>query len=359
MSKTIIFTGGGSGGHVVPAITLIEQIRKDDSYNIQYVGSHNGIEKELIAAVSIPYHSVSTGKLRRYISRENVMDIFKVLFGIIQAFFLLLRLSDRKSIVFSTGGFVSIPVVIAAKCLGRTIYIHEQTSRVGLANKIASFFASKIFISFSNSADFFPKHKTLLSGYPLREECFSKETGKLTMEGISLNDVDRPIMFVTGGGNGSMLINNLILKHLDILKKKYFIVHQVGSRFADELQQYRDDNYLPVAFVTKGMIDLFKMASVVVSRAGAGTVCELMGIGKKSLYIPLKGAQKNEQYHNAMEANKLLGSVVLEEKDIEGSDLLALIAELDNSESHSSRDISTSDNAVEFIINHIKKSYDK
>lgn len=323
-SKNIVFVGGGSGGHVMPAITLIKKLKEDDSFLISYIGGRSGIERELITKLSIPYFPIYTGKLRRYLSLENLIDIFKVIMGIFQSILILAKFS-RKTLVFSTGGFVSVPVVIAAKLTLKTVYIHEQTSRVGLANKIASLFADKIFISFEESKKFFPETKTILTGYPLRDECFIPTYPNLDFSGKALNSIAKPILFVTGGGNGSYLINQLVKNHLDILKNKYFIIHQVGKIYEEEFKPFHDENYFSAAFFDKEIIPLFKKAKIVISRAGAGTVCELMSLRKKSIFIPLKIAQKNEQFHNAMEAQRKLGSFILTEDEIPNCDFISYL----------------------------------
>lgn len=315
MNKTLIFTGGGSGGHVMPALTLIQELKKMDC-EIHYIGGYESIEKDLVKPYQIQYHPIHNGKLRRYLSIENMKDIFKVMLGTLQSFMLLMKFKKQSTLIFSTGGFVSIPVVVAAWIQGKRIYIHEQTSRVGLANKIASLFANRVFISFDESKKFFPQNKTVYSGYPLRDECFSTDVKDVVINGKSLLQIQKPILFITGGGNGSQLLNELIKRNITELKKKYFIVHQVGKLPAEEYQKMNDDDYVALPFVGPEIIDLFKLATVTLSRSGAGTVCELIAVGKKSIYVPLKIAQKNEQYHNAMEAKNKLGSIIIEEKDL-------------------------------------------
>jgi UDP-N-acetylglucosamine--N-acetylmuramyl-(pentapeptide) pyrophosphoryl-undecaprenol N-acetylglucosamine transferase len=327
MKKTIIFAGGGSGGHVLPALTIIDELNKRGGYNVLYIGSETGIERDLVSAKGLPYRSISTGKLRRYLSIENVRDMFRVFKGVIDAW-KIIGAESRDALIFSTGGFVSVPVVIAAWLRGRKVFVHEQTSRVGLANRIAGMFAEKVLISFEASKLYFDESKVMLTGYPLRAECFTPAPSTLNIAGRTLDTANAPILFATGGGNGARLINELIKKNLDWLTRDYLVVHQVGKSFIEEYKALASDRYLPVPFVADGMIDLMKVASVVISRAGAGTVCELMAIGKPSLFIPLKMAQKNEQFHNAMEASRVVGSLVIEEKDVDGLDLQASLKKL-------------------------------
>lgn len=323
--KTLIFTGGGSGGHVMPALTVLKRVNADNLYDVHYIGGINSIEKELVLDYQLTYHPIHTGKLRRYFSLENLKDTMKVFMGLIDAFKVLWRFDRHETLVFSTGGFVCVPVVIAAKLQRKKVFIHEQTSRVGLANKISSLFADKVFISFEDSFKYFDERKTFYSGYPLREECYSETIRPVVINGTLLNNSDKPILFITGGGNGAQLINKLIQRNLEILTSRYIVIHQTGKSFFNEYKDYKHANYFPVAFIGPEMIDLFKMATVTVSRSGAGTVSELIAVGKKSIYIPLKIAQKNEQFFNALEAHKKLGSIIIEEKELtDESFLIAL-----------------------------------
>ena len=226
--KTIFFTGGGSGGHVVPALTLINKLKHNTNTKIFYIGSYSGIERNLVKKVNIEYKAILTGKLRRYISLRNIIDIFKVLFAILQVLVYLIRKKNKDTLLFSTGGFVSVPPVIAASILRIPVYVHEQTSRIGLANMIASKFASKVFISFEETKKFLPPAKTIFSGYPVRDECYQENIIVDEIKGIKLKEMKKPILFITGGGNGSDLVNKLLEKNLNVLKQKFFIIHQPG-----------------------------------------------------------------------------------------------------------------------------------
>ena len=324
--KYIVFTGGGSGGHVVPALTLIEELQKRGDWSISYIGSEKGIEREWVEKQGVLYHPISTGKLRRYWSRENFVDIFRVFWGVVQAWFLLKRpAAGAKTLVFSTGGFVAVPVILSAWLRRHHIFIHEQTSRAGLANRIGALFAESIFVTFESSCALFPRHKVFHSGYPLRQECFDTTIRRTQFGERDISQVQRPILFVTGGGNGSRLLNEKVKDSLPVLTEKYFVVHQVGKAFIDEYHSLKSEHYLPLALIEEGMIDLYKMAAVVLSRAGAGVVCELMAMGKRSIFVPLAIAQKNEQYHNALEAKRILDSWVMEEKDFRHRDLRRLL----------------------------------
>lgn len=325
--RAVIFTGGGSGGHVVPALTLIEKLRELDT-QIYYFGSYNGIESKLTKGKVDRYFSVSTGKLRRYIDLQNITDIFRLAIGLVQSFFYLLGLRIKANTIVSMGGFVSVPIVIAGKLLGYKIIVHEQTSRVGLANKIASYFAKRVFVSFKDSLKFFPKDKVRYSGYPVRDEFKTTQFENITFEGIELKQAHSPIIFITGGGNGSLLLNEKVKGSIEILCRDFIVIHQVGSQYIDEYLKLSSERYRPVAFLGDEMPDLMKASKYIISRSGAGTVAELIALGKPSLFVPLKIAQKNEQYHNAMEANRLIGSIVLEEEQFKDCDLLEEIAKI-------------------------------
>lgn len=328
MSKTLIFTGGGSGGHVMPALTILKKVNANKIFDIHYIGGIDSIERELVRDYELTYHPIHTGKLRRYLSVENFKDTLKVFMGLIDSLKVLWKFKRRETLVFSTGGFVGVPVVIAAKLQRKKVFIHEQTSRVGLANKISSIFADKVFISFEESFKYFDERKTVFSGYPVREECYSETINPVVISGRTINDSKLPILFVTGGGNGAQLINKLIERNLNILCDRYLVVHQVGKSFIEEYKKLKHDNYIPLAFVGPEMIDLFKLATVTVSRSGAGTVSELIAVGKKSIYIPLKIAQKNEQFFNALEAHKKLGSIIIEEKELTDEAFMVALHEI-------------------------------
>lgn len=326
--KILIFTGGGSGGHVMPALTIIKKINQHKHYEIHYIGGIKSIESELVRDYELTYHAIHTGKLRRYLSIENLKDIGRIFLGLIDSWKVLFQFDKESTLVFSSGGFVSVPVVVAAYIQGKKIFIHEQTSRVGLANKICSYFADKIFISFEDSFNYFNKSKTFYSGYPLREECYEETVHPIIINGQNINDSAKPILFITGGGNGAMLLNKLIEKNLTELTKNFLVIHQTGKAFLSEFEKYKNSDYIPLAFIGTEMIDLFKLATVTLSRSGAGTVSELIAVGKKSIYVPLRIAQKNEQYYNALEAQRKLGSIVIEEKDLNDESFMKAIKEI-------------------------------
>lgn len=359
--KKIIFTGGGSGGHVLPAITLINKLSSelnasDNELDILYIGGKEGIERDLICNLGLKYKGISTGKLRRYFSVQNFLDLFKIFWGFLESFFIILNFKNGPTLLIGTGGFVSVAPVIAAKLLGLKVIIHEQTSRAGLANRLCSKFADKILISYEASSQYFDQHKVFFTGLPLRDEIFSHEINDLVIEGIALKNVQKPILFLTGGGNGSLLLNNWLKNSLNDLEKKYFVVHQVGKQFIDEFSKLKNESYLPISFVNEGMIDLFKLSTFVISRAGANTVLELYSLGKKSILVPLKIAQKNEQFHNAKFNEEKLGSIIIEEDKLNNVSLDNILKSLDQESflKYSPQSV----NPTEKIIKLIKENLD-
>lgn len=322
--KTIIFTGGGSGGHVVPGITLMNDFSKK-GFDIYYIGSFQGIERDLTKGHVKDYFAISTGKLRRYLDLENLKDCFRIIKGFFDSFKILKKIRQKKQVLISMGGFVSVPVVLAAKLLGIKVVIHEQTTRVGLANKICSIFADRVYVSFRDSLSFFPKLKTFYSGYPIRDEFFSGEIKDTVLNGIKLNASSKPIFFITGGGNGAKVLNDKIRDNLEWLQERYLIIHQVGGFAISEYESLSSENYIPLAFIGDEMIDVYKLSTIIISRSGAGTVCELMALGKKSIFVPLKIAQKNEQYFNAKAASEELGSIIISEDEFKEIDFKKLI----------------------------------
>lgn len=354
MKKSLIFTGGGSGGHVMPALTIIKKINPNNDYDVHYLGGIQSIERELVKDYQLTYYPIHTGKLRRYLSVENIKDIFKIFLGFFEALFILLNFSKKNTLVFSTGGFVSVPVVFAAKVLGIKVFIHEQTSRVGLANKLCSKVSDKVFVSFQDSIKYFPAGKIIYSGYPVREECYSSEISPVIIDGVTLNNMTKPILFVTGGGNGSFLLNELIKNNFNELISEFAIVHQVGKNFIEEYSRMNHPDYFPVAFVGKEMIDLFKLSTCTISRSGAGTVCELLAIGKKSIFVPLKIAQKNEQYFNALEAKNILGSIIILEDDLNNEVFLRSIREIGKNNPIQK---TIRQNSLDFLVKEIQDSF--
>lgn len=324
--KTIVLTGGGSSGHVTPNIALLPALKRA-GYFIHYIGSQNGIEKQLIEREGIPYHSISTGKLRRYFDIKNFTDVFRVIGGFGQAFALLGRL--KPDIVFSKGGFVSCPVVWAAWLRRIPVVIHESDMTPGLTNKLSIPFAKTLCYTFPESESHIPAKKSVRTGIPIRE-------GLLTgsrMQGAKICGFrdNRPVIMVIGGSLGSEKINNAVRSILDKLLKEYNICHICGKgNLKPELEGR--PGYRQYEYISEEQPHIYALADMVISRAGATVLFELLALKKPNLLIPLsKAASRGDQILNAASFEKQGFSMVLQEEKLDGSSLEHAIAELRSS----------------------------
>ncbi len=320
MSKKIILTGGGTAGHVTPNMALIPELKKK-GYEIKYVGSYNGIEKKLIEEMGVDYEGISSGKLRRYFSMQNFTDPFRVLKGFKEA--KKIMKSYSPDIVFSKGGFVSVPVVLAAKKYKIPVIIHESDMTPGLANKIAMKGASVICHNFPETADSLPEGKAVLTGSPIREELRhgNKEAG-LKFCGF---DSSKPVIMVMGGSLGAVAVNNAIREALDELLPKYQIIHLCGKGKLDESLN-NTKGYKQFEYVKAELTNLFATADVIVSRAGANAICEIAALKKPNILIPLsRNASRGDQILNANSFKKQGFSEVIEEEDVTKESLVKLI----------------------------------
>jgi len=326
-NKTIVVTGGGSGGHLFPALELIEHWELL-GYKVIFLGSSKHLEFDVLKEKKphIFFYSYPVGKLRRYLSWKNVKDFFLFFQGIWVCFFFFLTSKSKNKIVgvVSTGGFVSLPPAIAAYLVRIPLFVHEQTSRAGLANVIAGKLATRIFLTYESSRKFFPLERTKVTGIPLRKKIFMIPEIKNEIQKNS----SKELLLITGGGNGSLLLNTFVEENFEWLSENFIVIHQVGKNFIENFSKKASDSYWPFSILGEEILDYMKISSVVISRAGAGTVAELMAIKKRTIFVPLQGAQKDEQYFNALEAEKLLGSFVIREKDFHFEVVFPLILQL-------------------------------
>lgn len=309
--STIIFTGGGTAGHVTPNIALIRRFQKE-GWSINYIGSKNGIEKELIAPLEIPYFAIANGKLRRYFSWQNFIDPFKIIFGIIQAFFLCRKI--KPNVVFSKGGFVTFPVVVAAFLNKIPVIIHESDLTPGLANRLGFRFANKICVTFPDTVKYLPdKTKAVVTGNPIREEFFSgsKEKG-LEICGFSR---DKKMILVFGGSLGADCINTAIRKLLPDILEKFQIAHVCGKGKIDNNYNYA--GYKQFEYLHEEFPHVMAAADFVISRSGANTVYELLILRKPHIFIPLsKKYSRGDQIDNAKYFANLGFSQIVFEEDL-------------------------------------------
>lgn len=315
-NKKMVFTGGGSAGHVTPNIAIINELR--NHWDIFYIGSKNGIEKELIQKINIPYHSISSGKLRRYIDFENFVDLFRVMKGCLEARGILKKL--KPTLIFSKGGFVSVPVILAAKSLRIPIYIHESDLTPGLANKISQRFASKIFTSFEETKKFFPEHRTTVIGSPIRKEIMngSAEKGR-TLLGF---DKHTPILTIMGGSLGAKKINEVVRESLKQLTLHYQVVHICGKNNTDP-QLANVPRYKQFEYIYDELSDILAATDIVITRGGSNAIFEFLALNLPMLIIPLGLNQsRGDQILNAKVFQEKGYSHTLEEENLTSKTLI-------------------------------------
>ncbi|MGO1988394.1 undecaprenyldiphospho-muramoylpentapeptide beta-N-acetylglucosaminyltransferase [Mammaliicoccus vitulinus] len=324
--KKIAFTGGGTIGHVAVNLALIPEAQKRNIETI-YIGSKDGIEKEMIidSAKDTKYISISSGKLRRYLSFENLKDIFKVMKGVFDARKVLKK--EKPDLVFSKGGFVSVPVIIAAKSLKIPTIVHESDVTPGLANKIAMKFATRMYTTFEETLKYVPNEKSDYIGAIIREDLRggSKEEGyKLTGFNSKL-----PVLLIMGGSLGSKVLNESIRANLNYLTKKYQIIHLTGKGHLDNT--IKNENYVQYEFVSNELMHFYAITSTVISRAGANAIYEFATLKLPMLLIPLGLDQsRGDQIDNAKIFEKNGYAKVLQEKEVNQSNLVRQLDQLEN-----------------------------
>ncbi len=321
--KKIVLTGGGTAGHVTPNIALLPSLR-EAGYEITYMGSYDGIEKKLIADFDIPYVGISTGKFRRYLDVKNLTDPFRVIKGFSEARKYLKEF--QPDVVFSKGGFVSVPVVRAAASLGIPCIIHESDMTPGLANKLCIPVACKICCNFPETMKLLPENKAVLTGSPIRKELASgNRVAGLNMCGFTAN---KPVIMVMGGSLGAANVNKAVREALPQLLEDFQIVHLCGKDKVDNLL-LNTSGYKQFEYVKAELKDLFAMADIVISRAGANAICELLALKKPNILIPLPSASsRGDQLLNAKSFESQGFSIVIDEDDLTTELLVDKVHEL-------------------------------
>jgi UDP-N-acetylglucosamine--N-acetylmuramyl-(pentapeptide) pyrophosphoryl-undecaprenol N-acetylglucosamine transferase len=330
-TPTIIFTGGGTGGHVYPGLAVASALRDElkargEEGSFLWIGSRSGLEREIVESAGIEFRGISSGKLRRYISMRNLIDIFKVLLGFFEAFFIIKK--HHPVAMFSKGGYVSVPPVLAAKVAGVPTISHESDFDPGLATKINAKTASKVVVSFEKTKDFFPetmRANIIAAGNPVRRDVLSGDRGR----GRDLLDfpVDKPILLVSGGSQGARSLNALVTEALPVLLEKWNVVHQTGSSGGTllELPGYRQIEYIGEEYG-----DILAAADLVLCRSGATTLWELAAVRKASILVPLGlEASRGDQLRNAELFARIGASFILGASEDAGvSGLLKLTGDL-------------------------------
>ena len=321
--KKIVLTGGGTAGHVTPNLALMPKL-KELGYDIVYMGSLDGIEKKLIADFDIPYYGVPVGKLRRYMDPKNLTDPFKVVKGYSEAKKILKEV--KPDVVFSKGGYVSVPIVRAAASLKIPCIIHESDLTPGLANKLCIPKALKVCCNFPETVEKLPKKKAVLTGSPVRSELFNGNS-EAAREMCHFNN-EKPVIMVIGGSTGSVAINKAVRAALPKLLEDFQVVHLCGNGRIDNLL-LTTEGYAQFEYLKGELKDVMALSDIVISRAGANAICELLSLRKPNLLIPLtKAASRGDQILNAHSFESQGFSMVLQEEDLDEISLVKKVHEL-------------------------------
>jgi len=316
-------TGGGSAGHVTPNLALVPKL-KELGYEIQYIGTREGIERKIIKGENIKYHIISSGKLRRYFDIKNFTDTFRVVKGIFDAIKIIH--SEKPNIVFSKGGFVSVPVVIASKLNGVPVIIHESDITPGLANKLSVPYSTKVCVTFPEALEHFNKNKAVITGAPIREELFkgNKEAGLKLMNFKG----NKPVLLIIGGSLGAKVLNDNIRNEIEVFTKCYDVVHICGQGNLDnnlkDLESYKQYEY-----VDKDLNHILEASDIIISRAGSNAIFEFLALRKPNLLVPLSSnSSRGDQILNAKSFEKSGYSMVLLQEDLKAGILFRKVNEL-------------------------------
>ena len=335
-----VITGGGTGGHLVPALAVVDAIkRRDSSVEILFIGSTTGLEAEIVPNGGVAYKSIATGKLRRssrgllgMLTIANFRDMHAVPKGLIDAYRILR--TYKPDVILSTGGYVAVPASIAAWLLRIPLVIHEQTTTIGLANRLCCAIAHTVALSFDIARDDLPLRAgagAVLTGNPIRRETLSgSPESAATRFGIP---ADTPVILITGGAQGARVINTAISAAISELTKTHFVIHQCGKQGIESLTAQREslppairDRWVVSAFLdVDAMADAWSIAQVVIARAGAGTVNEALILGKPMIFVPLEPSSRNEQLRNAERSAELGAAVIVPQSACTGDALIKAI----------------------------------
>lgn len=316
--KTIVLTGGGSGGHIAPIRAVVPELR--NTKKLIWIGSSH-FEYDAALDMDIDFKQIISGKIRRGFSLKNIIknliDLVRVGIGFFQCLFIMIIHRPEK--VFSTGGFVSVPVVLAAYVLHIPVIIHEQTIGFGLANKIGAMCADTILLAFTESQAYIKSTyipKIHIVGNPIRKDILGGN--KESLQDFLMNDLtqDKPILYITGGGQGSRLINKVIFDHTEALAKKYYVIHQTGSHDIQQAKEITISDYFCFDFIRgDALADIYACSDMVLARAGAGTVNELHHFNIYGIFVPLRPVQNDEQTKNALWFLKHNQGVIIPQSD--------------------------------------------
>lgn len=320
----VIFTGGGTSGHVTPSLPLISALLNKGA-DIFYIGSKKGIEHSIIKSLKIPYYAITVGKLHRYWTWKNLLTPFQLLKGIIQGFLICRKINP--DVIFSKGGFVALPVVIAAKLNGIRVVIHESDLTPGLTNRLCFPLAQLICITFPDTLKYFKNSsKVLLTGLPIRDALLhgNFERG---LEFCGFVNKLKPVLLIMGGGLGSNIINECIRRLINSLTKKFQVIHICGKNKSDPAFD-GIKNYKQFEYLQNELADILAITDLVVSRAGATSIYEILALNKPNILLPLsKKASRGDQIANAKYFSQLGLSKVIFFEEFSDEKLLNAVSE--------------------------------
>lgn len=319
----IVLTGGGTGGHLTPLVAIADKlkVKLGSEANILYVGSGAEMEKQIMNEEGIPTRFVISGKMRRYFSLDNFVDFFKVPIGFVQSLWILLRF--MPDVIFSKGGYVAVPIVLAGWIYRIPIMIHESDSTPGLANQFLAKFSNRIAVAYPSAAEYFPKEKTALVGNPIRFQITDGDPLILRQE-IGFTQ-SRKTLLILGGSQGSKVVNDAIVRILPQLLQHFQIIHQTGQAHLENVLREAavmgvkagHDGYYATAFMNANKLrDAFALSDLVISRAGATFITEIAANGKPAILIPISESANDHQRMNAYALAQIGAALVLEETNL-------------------------------------------
>ena len=304
-------TGGGSAGHVTPNLAIASDLQNQD-YDITYIGSKNGIEKDILKKTNFKYYGISSGKLRRYFDFKNFTDPFRVIKGFFEASSIIKK--EKPNLVFSKGGFVSVPVVMAAHFNKIPVIIHESDMTPGLANKLSIPFCTKVCVTFPECLQHFPKEKAVLTGSPIRKELL--EGSKIRAQEFLKFKVKKPILTIIGGSLGSKILNDKVRKEIESILHTYNVVHICGKNNIDK--NLNLEGYYQTEYIDKELKDVMADTDIFISRAGSNAIFEFLALKKPNILIPLsQRSSRGDQILNANSFEKSGYSLVIKEEDLD------------------------------------------
>ncbi len=331
----IILTGGGTGGHLTPLVAVAKKIQeKVPEAEFYFIGPKGRLEDDIIGRENIPIRNIMTGKLRRYFSFQNIIDFFKIPFGVLKSMWLLFVLMPDA--IFSKGGSASFPVVVVGWLYRIPILIHESDSNPGLANSMLGKLSTRVAVSYLEAEKYFPAAQVVLTGNPLREG-IDKGSAEKARQFLGFTE-SRKVIFVWGGSQGAKSINDRIVRLLPQLLHKYQVVHQTGENNFEEVGRMAGElgykaghaGYYAVPFLKEELVDVLAAADLVISRAGSTSIAEIAANKKPAIIVPLETSASDHQRMNAYSLARIGGCVVMEENNMGENMLLEKIDEIMN-----------------------------